>query len=56
MDRCPHCDAPIKTQPTFTYPNSRYVACLACVSQPSAAEMDDLLMANAITRLQGRRG
>lgn len=43
---CVHCARALATaRHTYTYPRSGYRACLACVSQPSADETDDLLAA-----------
>lgn len=43
--RCIHCEKPIRpNQKRFVYPQSKVEAHYSCVSQPSAAETDELLL------------
>lgn len=43
QETCVHCQQLINEQPHY-YPQSRTWACLSCVSQPSAAAMDLLIL------------
>lgn len=43
--RCIHCEKPVRqNQKKYTYPQSKAEAHYSCVSQPSAAETDEMLM------------